>query len=177
MNLVLWYCNCIKSEPRILILKLLAKSEPWDMIVPRKTKWIMDNESIKRWDECTCWKDNNMIAHKWTSRREIKTIFLSEPSQVNKPIPRVNLSDNDSIMMFEWAKNMQYKNSDYKRTGLWGLLQATQVNLTDKLNQWRGVNLVHRIIIHGKWTWKNEIHHWKRSVPECVEQSHFRSEP
>ena len=75
------------------------------MIVPRKTKWIMDNESIKLWDECTCWKDNYMIAHKWTSRREIKTIFLSEPSQVNKQIPRVNLSDNDSIMMFEWARH------------------------------------------------------------------------
>ena len=102
------------------------------MIVPRKTKWIMDNESIKRWDECTCWKDNNMIAHKWTSRREIKTIFLSEPSQVNKQTLRVNLSDNDSIMMFEWAKGEHNKNSDYERTGLWGLLQATQVSLTDK---------------------------------------------
>ena len=63
---------------------------------------------------------------------ENKTLFLSEPSQVNKPIPRVNLSDNDSIMMFEWAKGEQDKNSDYERTGLWGLLQATQVNLTDK---------------------------------------------
>ena len=91
MNLVLWYFNWIKSEPRTSILKLVTKSEPWDMIVPRKTKWIMDNESIKLWDECTCWKDNNMIAHKCTERRnqkESKHIFLSEPSQVNKPIPQ-----------------------------------------------------------------------------------------
>ena len=73
-----------------------------------------------------------MIAHKCTERRKTKHFFLSEPSQVNKPIPRVNLSDNDSIMMFEWAKGEQDKNSDYERTGLWGLLQATQVNLTDK---------------------------------------------
>ena len=114
------------------------------MIVPRKTKWIMDNESIKRCDECTCWKDNNMIAHKCTERRKTKHFFLSEPRKVNKPIHksepsqvnkqtlRVNLSDNDSIMMFEWAKGEHNKNSDYKRTGLWGLLQATQVNLTDK---------------------------------------------
>ena len=47
---------------------------------------------------------------------ENKTLFLSEPSQVNKPIPRVNLSDNDSIMMFEWAKGEHNKNSDYERT-------------------------------------------------------------
>ena len=65
-------------------------------------------------------------------RKVNKPIHKSEPSQVNKQTLRVNLSDNDSIMMFEWAKNMQYKNSDYERTGLWGLLQATQVDLTDK---------------------------------------------
>ena len=65
-------------------------------------------------------------------RKVNKPIHKSEPSQVNKIIPRVNLSDNDSIMMFEWAKGEHNKNSDYKRTGLWGLLQATQVNLTDK---------------------------------------------
>ena len=101
------------------------------MIVPRKTKWIMDNESIKRWDECTCWKDNNMIAHKWTSRREIKTIFLSEPSQVNKPIPLVNLSDNDSIMMFEWARHENI-NIFFKRTSYIDYYKKEQVYLTDK---------------------------------------------
>ena len=63
---------------------------------------------------------------------KLKQIIRSEPSQVNKPIPRVNLSDKDAIMMFEWAKSVQDENSDYERTGLWGLLQATQVNLTDK---------------------------------------------
>ena len=65
-------------------------------------------------------------------RKVNKPIHKSEPSQVSKPIPRVNLSDNDSIMMFEWAKGEHNKNSGYKRTGLLGLLQATQVNLTDK---------------------------------------------
>ena len=159
------------------------------MIVPRKTKWIMDNESIKRCDECTCWKDNNMIAHKWTSRREIKTIFLSEPSQVNKPIPQEwtcptmiqswclsepRVSIIKIVIMSEPVIKITAKKNKWT-------LQINKSMAWSEPNDWNnhatGVNLVHRIIIHGKWTWKDETHHWKRSVPECVEQSHFRSEP
>ena len=42
-------------------------------------------------------------------RKVNKPIHKSEPSQVNKQTLRVNLSDNDSIMMFEWAKGEQDK--------------------------------------------------------------------
>lgn len=111
----------------------------------------MDNESIKRCDECTCWKDNNMIAHKCTERRKTKHFFLSEPRKVNKPIHksepsqvnkqtlRVNLSDNDSIMMFEWAKSKQDENSDYKLTSYIDYCKKTKWTLQiNKSMAWSG---------------------------------------
>ena len=75
---------------------------------------------------------------------ENKTLFLSEPRKVNKPIHnsepsqvnkqtlRVNLSDNDLIMMFEWAKGEHNKNSDYEWTSYKDYCKKEQVNLTDK---------------------------------------------
>ena len=89
-------------------------------------------------------------------RKVNKPIHKSEPSQVNKQTLRVNLSDKDSIMMFEWAKGEQDKiviisepdyEDYYKRRKwtlqinksmawsepkIWILKQRIQLNLTYK---------------------------------------------